>query len=363
MTKASSLNLSWLPTLLVILMAICPFTGASSTGDTAISRSVSATVPISTGTSPKPSSDSKRIVQYAHTIYAPTSLSKVHIAELVNSTRPVYATDVIFGTWSIWANKTMTISKDGENINPSLPSNSWAWAEMKTVQKAGVRVLMGMRGGFSNFNNATTFDAYYGILRDTLRKYSFDGVDFDIEDYTDGNEHAIQLDPVVKLIQRLRKDFGQDFVITLAPVSTALAGGQNLSRFSYEQLEKRCGKDISWYNVQFYFQDQELASTDSVDAVIKNGWRPERIVIGMMTTPDYDPFVNLPMVAKTLHTLNDKYPAMRGIDGWDYYDQKPGGYPKPWEWPRWAAQQLGVANSTTGAGPSPSSGVRRSFIA
>ncbi|KAI0841381.1 glycoside hydrolase [Hypoxylon sp. FL0890] len=363
MSKIIPINSLVLTSILVFLMAILPFTGAASTSDTTISRSVSASIPISTGTSPKPSRSSKRIVQYAHTIYAPTSLSKVHIEELVNSTRPIYATDVIYGTWTIWANKTMTINKDGNNINPNLPSNSWAWAEMRTVQKAVVSVLMGMRGGFSNFNNVSTFDTYYGILRDTLRKYNFDGVDFDIEDYIDGNEHAIKLDPVVKLIQRLRKDFGQDFIITLAPVSTALAGGQNLSRFSYEQLEERCGEDISWYNVQFYFQDQELASTDSVDAVINNGWKPERIVIGMMSTPDYDPFVSLPVVAKTLHKLNAKYPAIRGIDGWDYYDQKPGGYPNPWEWPRWAARQLGVANETAGAASGLKSGRRRGFTA
>ncbi|KAI2464109.1 glycoside hydrolase [Annulohypoxylon bovei var. microspora] len=361
MAKPTSIHSSWLTALFLFLAALVSFASATCSGEATLSRTASATVPTSTGTHPKPSNGSKRIVQYANTIYAPSSLNKVHINELVNSTRPIYTTNVIYGTWTLWANKTITIDKNSVNINPSLASNSWAWDEMKTVQKAGVPVSMGMRGGWGNFNNNSTFDAYYSVLRDTLKKYNFSGMDFDIEDYTDGNPHAIKLDPVVKLIQRLRKDFGQDFVITLAPVSTAMAGGDNLSAFSYEKLEKRCGNDISWYNVQFYFGDQELASTASVDAVMKNGWKPERIVIGMMTTPDYDPFVQFSKVAETLHTLKQKYPTIKGIDGWDYYDQKPGGYPSPWEWPRWAAQHMGVANG--GNGTAPSSSVGMSFRA
>ncbi|KAI1453374.1 glycoside hydrolase [Annulohypoxylon moriforme] len=361
MAKTTLLHSVWLTTLFFFFATLVSSSGAVHSGEPAIYKTNSAVVPTSTGTHPKPSGDSKRIVQYAQTIYAPSSENKVHINELVNSTRPIYATNVIWGTWSIWANKTMTIAKDGVNIDPGLSSNSWAWAEMKTVQKAGVPVSMGMRGGWGNFNNNSTFDAYYSVLHDTLKKYNFGGMDFDIEDYTDGNTHAIKLDPVVKLVQRLRKDFGQDFVITLAPISTAMAGGDNLSAFSYEQLEKRCGNDISWYNVQFYYGEDELASTSTVDAVMKNGWKPERIVVGMMSTPDYDPFVPLAKVAKTLHTLNQKYPSLKGIDGWDYYDQKPGGYSNPWEWPRWAAQQMGMAKGGNGA--APSSGVARSFRA
>lgn len=251
------------------------------------------------------------------------------------------------------ANKTMTISVNNTNVNPGLPGHAWAFLEMGKVQRAGVAVSMAMRGGFTYFNSDSTFDSYYAALHYTLRKYKFDGIDLDIEDYGEQRPNPITLEPVVRLIQRLRKDFGPDFVITLAPVSTALSGGSNMSKFSYAELEKRCGKDIDWYNVQFYYLPNELESTDTVDAVMNHGWKPERIVIGMVTEPDFgdDVFVELPKVAKTLHTLVDKYPTLRGIDGFDYYDQKPGGYPAPWEWPRWAARQIGAANSTVSTSP------------
>ncbi|KAI1373909.1 glycoside hydrolase [Hypoxylon crocopeplum] len=349
MAKISTLYSSWLTSLLVVLAALAPITSATTT--------TSATVTRPSGTSPTPSSDSKRIVQYAGTIYAPGSHQKIRISELVNSTRPIFATNVLYGTWSLWTNRTMTIQKDQSNVDPSLPSNAWAFAEMKTVQKAGVKVSMFMRGGWTHFNNVSTFNSYYSVLHDALRTYGFDGVDMDIEDYTDHNPSAIGLDAVVRLIKRLRADFGPDFVITLAPVSTALAGGSNLSKFSYEALEQRCGADISWYNVQFYYQPDELASTGSVDAVVAHGWKPERVAVGMMTTPDFpDVWVAFPQVAQTLRRLVRKYPGLRGVDGFDYYDQKPGGYANPWEWPRWAARQLGMGNGTAGA--SASSGAK-----
>ncbi|KAL7627310.1 hypothetical protein AAE478_001501 [Parahypoxylon ruwenzoriense] len=323
MTKITSFYSPWLTGLLAFVAAVTPLTTAAVTASTTLT---STSASVSDGPSPTSGSDSKRIVQYCGTLYAPSSHNKVHIAQIVNSTREIYATNVLYGTWSIWANKTMT-----------------------AVRKAGVSVSMFMRGGWSNFNNATTFDTYYGVLRDTLRKYKFDGIDMDIEDYGEGNPHAIGLDAVVRLVRRLRRDFGLDFIITLAP----LAGGSNLSKFSYKRLEERCGSDISWYN----YQPDELASTDSVDAVFRHDWKPERIAVGMMSTPDFpDIFVELPRVAKTLSALADKYPTLRGVDGFNYYDQKPGGYIAPWAWPQWAAQH--VANSTDD-GPSPSSGMQK----
>ncbi|KAI0379223.1 glycoside hydrolase [Hypomontagnella monticulosa] len=346
MAKKSTYS-SWLAGVLFFLAAIAPLADAATPVGTTLFKSVSTSMPTSTSTPPKSSSNSKRIVQYCGSLYAPGSLAKVHAAELVNSSRPIYVTNVLYGTWTLQGNKTMAISKNGSNIDPSLPSEAWAFDEMKTLQKAGVKVSMFMLSGWSQFINDTAFDSYYGVLRNTLRKYNFDGIDLDIEDNQDGNHHPITLEPAVRLIKQLRKDFGPDFVITLAPISTALVRGENLSHFSYKELEKRCGDDISWYNVQFYYESEELASTDSVDAVMKNGWKPERIVIGMDTTPDFPPFVELPIVAKTLHKLAAKYPDIRGVDGFDYYDQKPGGYPAPWEWPRWAARQMGWTNRTS----------------
>lgn len=89
------------------------------------------------------------------------------------------------------------------------------------------------------------FERYYGAVRDMVRERQLDGLDLDVEE-------PFSLGGVVKLIDRLRADFGKDFVITLAPVAPALLDARrNLSGFDYEALEVMRGRDIAFYNCQF----------------------------------------------------------------------------------------------------------------
>jgi hypothetical protein len=92
------------------------------------------------------------------------------------------------------------------------------------------------------------FESYYLPLRDLIRARGLDGLDLDVEE-------PMTLVGIIRLIDRLRSDFGSEFIITLAPVAAALLSenpGHNLSGFSYETLEVMRGKDIGWYNAQFY---------------------------------------------------------------------------------------------------------------
>jgi hypothetical protein len=261
----------------------------------------------------------------------------VHIAQLVNGTRPIYVTNVLFGTFTILDNNTMKITTGEDSVwKPDDPALDWAWSEMRQVQQAGVAVSMFLRSGFHLLNNETTFDARYAPLHGLLTRRKFDGIDLDIED------DAIRLNTTVKLIRRLRADFGADFVITLAPVATALAGGINLSQFSYTALETQVGDDIAWYNAQFYGTGD--LTIDAFDAVVSNGWDPARFTIGMASSPDFQtgtfPLSDLHAV---FSNITAKHSRVRGIAGFDYYDQCPGGWGAPWQWPIWAAVQLGVA--------------------
>lgn len=89
------------------------------------------------------------------------------------------------------------------------------------------------------------FERYYVAVRDVVRERGLDGLDLDVE------EHC-SLAGIVRLIDRLRKDFGPGFIITLAPVAPALLDvRRNLSGFDYEALEVMRGKEIAFYNTQF----------------------------------------------------------------------------------------------------------------
>ncbi|KAJ6448144.1 glycoside hydrolase superfamily [Mycena sanguinolenta] len=320
---------SWLKGLLMLSMAM-----AEALAGPAPTSSATAATP-SSSLSSTASNSTKRIVQYYG---SPLAFSNhIHIAQLVNSTRPIYTTNVLFGTFTILDNNTIKITTGEDSVwKPDDPALDWAWSELRQVQQAGVAVSMFLRSGFHLFNNETTFDARYAPLHALLTRRKFDGIDLDIED------DPITLNATVKLIRRLRADFGADFVITLAPVATAFTGGTNLSRFSYTALEKQVGDDIAWYNAQFYGTSD--LTTEPFDDVVSNGWDPARFTIGMATSPDFHTGIfPLSDLHAVFANITATHPRVRGIAGFDYYDQCPGGWGAPWQWPIWAAAQLGIA--------------------
>lgn len=136
---------------------------------------------------------------------------------------------------------------------PSHPRFHTLWAELRVLQASGVRVL-GMLGGAAKgtfsadrlgSDDDADFERYYRPLRDLVRARGLDGLDLDVEE-------QMSLGAAVRLVDRLRADFGPDFIITFAPVAAALLDSRNnLSGFDYEALEVMRGREIAWYNCQF----------------------------------------------------------------------------------------------------------------
>ena len=81
---------------------------------------------------------------------------------------------------------------------------------------------------------------------------------------------ADKLDNIVTPIQRLRTDFGKDFIITLAPVARALKGGANISDFDYQTLEQNYGDEIGWYNAQFYSGYGSMSDPKDYNDIVMN---------------------------------------------------------------------------------------------
>ena len=77
------------------------------------------------------------------------------------------------------------------------------------AQAHGVRVL-GMLGGAAKGSyrrldqDERSFENYYCPVRDMIREKGLEGLDLDVEEH-------MSLGGVVRLIDRLRKDFGKDF--------------------------------------------------------------------------------------------------------------------------------------------------------
>ncbi|KAH7324357.1 glycoside hydrolase family 18 protein [Stachybotrys elegans] len=215
---------------------------------------------------------------------------------------------------------------------------STVWEEARLMQEAGVKVI-GMVGGAApgsfttrtlDSPDAATFEHYYGQLRDIIIQYNLQGMDLDVE-------QSMSQSGIRRLVERLHADFDEDFEVTLAPVASALRNGANLSGFNYRTLETEAGDKIAFHNAQFYNGFGSMSSTATFDAIVANGFRADKVVIGQLTTPSNGfGFVPFDTLRRVINSLQATYGQIGGVMGWEYFNSQPGDLARPWEW----AQQI-----------------------
>ncbi|PNY26664.1 Chitinase 1 [Tolypocladium capitatum] len=278
---------------------------------------------------PQPPNPLPRIITYYQTHHDP---SGKHISVLPLLTQPaISVTHVILAAIHLNHDPRHLTLNDH---SPDHPRFHTLWAELRVLQAAGVKVL-GMLGGaapgtFRRLDGSDAqFEAYYASLRDLVRARALDGLDLDVEE-------NMSLGGIINLIDRLRSDFGSAFIITLAPVAMALLDVEkNLSGFDYEALEVMRGKEIAWYNTQFYCGWGNLSNTDMYDLMLQKGWDPEKIVVGLVTNPaNGRGFVPWHMLSVVLSILKRRHQTFGGVMGWEYFNSLPGDTERPWEWAR-----------------------------
>lgn len=273
-----------------------------------------------------------RVVCYFQTYYR----DEEYVSLLPLVTNPSGVTHVILAAIHInWDPQNISLNDDP----PDHPKYIQLWDEVLVLQDSGIKV-MGMlggaaRGSFARLDYsesrtdipAARFETYYAPLRDLIRRQNLDGLDLDVEEQT-------SLPGIIHLIDRLKEDFGRQFVITLAPVATALmAGRPHLSGFDHRLLEAARGSSISWYNTQFYCGWGDLRSTAAYDQIMQEGWPAEKVVVGMLTNPKHaaSGYVPLDWTASVLSLLVEKYPKFGGVMGWEFTESLPNET-QPWQW-------------------------------
>ena len=100
----------------------------------------------------------------------------------------------------------------------------------------------------------------------------------------------------------------------------------HLSGFSYPELEcSVAGEEIAWYNTQFYCGWGDASTSFWYDAIIAAGWKPSKIVLGVVTNPG-NGAGHVP-VSKLTHVcalLREKYKTVGrgfgGVMGWEYFN-------------------------------------------
>lgn len=214
---------------------------------------------------------------------------------------------------------------------PNAARNSPLWEEVRIFQDIGVRVL-GMLGGaapgsFTRLDQSEAeFESYYLPLRNMVRQHGLDGLDLDVEE-------EMSLAGIIRLVDRLKADFGSSFILTMSPVATALQGRPHLSGFDYEALEVMRGSSIDFYNVQFYNNWGKLSDVMDYSAILRQGWSPEKVVVGVLTNPgNGHGWIPLEDIQRTLATLAQCHSRFGGVAGWEYFNSMPGDHQRPWEW-------------------------------
>ncbi|KAJ5958789.1 Glycoside hydrolase superfamily [Penicillium vulpinum] len=249
-------------------------------------------------------------------------------------------------------------------LNNDPPGNAMfdpLWAEMPLVQRQGVKV-MGMLGGaapgsFTRLDGSQVeFERFYSPLLAIIRRHGLDGLDLDVEE-------PMSLQGIIRLIDRLKADLGDAFIITLAPVAAALLGIGNLSGFDYRELEQARASKISWYNAQFYNGWGPAEDPRMYAGMVAQGWSPRRIVYGLLTNPGNGSqgFVSQEKIGPVLAMLVEQFPNFGGVMGWEYFNALPGGTEKPWQWAAQMTLSMGMkdvvaaARQILSAGPMASS--------
>lgn len=222
---------------------------------------------------------------------------------------------------------------------PDDPHFYTLWNETVVMQEAGVKV-MGMIGGAAagSFNSATldstddaTFEHYYSQLYDTIKQYNLQGMDLDVE-------QGMSQSGITRLVTRLNADFGDDFIITMAPVASALDNGGNLSGFDYETLAAAAVSTtglpmVDFMNAQFYSGFGTMDTPADFESIVANGWDPKVIVAGELTNSANGYGYTSPVLLnETVIELVEQYGTIGGIMGWEYFNSEPGDTAAPWEW-------------------------------
>jgi len=191
------------------------------------------------------------------------------------------------------------------------------WLQTEKASNQGCTIMLMMGGaGFAYKELFSDFDTYYPFLRDLINNKSFiQGIDLDIEEST-------TIDQIKMLINQLSKDFGENFIITMAPISPTLQNdGGSMAGFNYKDLYlSEEGKHIQCYG---------SFSMNTYESIINNGYPPEKVVMGMESGQfDDKTFQN---ALNEVKKIKDKYPTFAGVFDWEYLNAPPNKE-DPSEW-------------------------------
>lgn len=135
---------------------------------------------------------------------------------------------------------------------------------MKEYQDKGIKIMLGAMGDqdqptSKKFNPKTSAEK----LAAFVKKYGFDGVDIDYEDFNAFN-HGTAEAWVISFQKELRAKLGKSYIITHAPVAPWFRNDKYYKGGGYSKIHKEVGSTIDWYHVQYYNQGTEYTNCETL---------------------------------------------------------------------------------------------------
>ena len=205
------------------------------------------------------------------------------------------------------------------NYPPNNKKFDSVWKDMEKAKALGIKIVLMIGGAGSAYTDLfQKFDVFYPLLVKTIKEHPvIDGIDLDIEEY-------VSLDNVKMLINQVDKDFGNDFIISMAPIQSSLEQDEpGMGGFVYKDLYKtKEGQRINYFNGQFYDDYSENAYQNAVN----NGYPANKVVMGMLSGQD------LGNAIKNVSKLSKQYTDFGGVFDWEYFNAPPSPHKNPQMW-------------------------------
>lgn len=259
-----------------------------------------------------------RIIYYYQTL--------VGLDSLLNEPTPT-CTHIILSAFHFGTNNDGTPYIHLNNYPPDNSRFTDCWNQLRILSERGVTIMImlgGAGGAYTTlFQNETTYKTYYTMLKNTILQYDIiKGIDLDIEEY-------VHLSDVKRLMQDIHNDFGDSFIITMAPLGGSLQTDcTGMGGFIYKELyESPEGQYINWFNGQFYGS----YNISDLNTVVNNGYPVDMIVMGMISS-QFSSDNKFSECLDTLSEIKKQYPDFGGVDVWEYFNSPPGKIKNPSIW-------------------------------
>jgi hypothetical protein len=265
------------------------------------------------------------------------SYNQEHLGMLIEAGKKGYVTHVNMEffhlEWRDRAKKTgPCIGYNGLYLDD--PRLAPIWETIEILRGLNVKVLATFGGwavkDYGQLLDSTNPNAaiWYEELKSVLTTHHFDGLDMDIEeDYRETGHQAVVTTNLRTLLENLRRDLGDGFLLTSTPVAGDLMDHRSTVSPGIDYRTLMLEGWFDWYNLQFYNGFGDIwgaGGAPDYDAVLRHNPHipASKLVAIVLTNPlaGTDGYYELSSLTQKYTQLARKHWDFGGAAGWTFVE-------------------------------------------